>query len=116
VFAVIDEAVADPRTSWKRGQVTGNHTVQISIDPCVDFSLDHVDELFLVRLGVRPGRARAGRQPLQVDAQTHEARDGPEAAHRAHGLVAVRVDVRALRQVGGGDDEGWAWDRGHAPS
>ena len=52
--AVVDEAVADSCAGWKRGQVASDHPVQVSIDPGVDFSFEHVDELFFVLFGVGP--------------------------------------------------------------
>ena len=57
-------------------------------------------------LGVRPRRARARRQALQVDADAHEARGLSGTAERPHLLGALRVDVRAFGQVASRNDEG----------
>src|SRR5688572_30721965 len=49
-FAVVDEAMGDARTGRECSQVPGDHTVQISIDPCVNFSIDDVNEFLFVLL------------------------------------------------------------------
>ena len=64
MFAVIDEAVADSCTGWKCGQVARTHTVQVSVDPCVDFSFEHVNELFLVLFSVGPLFAQSLGRPI----------------------------------------------------
>jgi hypothetical protein len=53
-LAVVDEAMGDAGAGRKRGQVAGDHAVQISTDPCVDFSFDDVDKLFFVLFRMRP--------------------------------------------------------------
>src|SRR5258705_8745537 len=70
--AVVDEAVADSCAGGKCGQVTCDHVVQISIDPCVNCSFNHVDELFLLFLRVPPRRTPARRKTLQGDSDPNE--------------------------------------------
>ncbi len=99
MFAVIDEAVADPCTGWKCGQVARTHTVQVSVDPCVDFSFEHVNELFLVLFSVGPRRARTRRQALQVDTDANEAANLSQTTNWPHPLRTLRIGVRAFGQL-----------------
>jgi hypothetical protein len=52
--AVVDEAVADPGARRKGRQVASLHRVQLPVDPGLDSTLEHVDELLLALFGVRP--------------------------------------------------------------
>src|SRR5215472_9872449 len=97
--AVVDEAVADPGAGGKRGQVTGHHAVQVSVNPGVHLSVDYVDKLLLVFFSMGPRRARAGRQALHVDSDAHQAGSFSNAAVRSHLLGTLRIHVRALGDI-----------------
>jgi hypothetical protein len=86
--AVVQEAVADAGAGRERRQVARPHAVQVAVDPGVDLAVEQVNELLLVLLGVRPGRPRARRQPLEVDADADQAR---HVADATHGPIASRL-------------------------
>src|ERR1700741_5015123 len=66
-IAVVDEAMRNACSGRERGEVAAAHPVKMAVDPCIHFPVDDIDEFFLVLLCVRPGRAHARRQTLNVD-------------------------------------------------
>ena len=72
MIGVVDEAMADSRARGKSGQVARHHSMQVAVDPSVDFSLNDKDELLFVFFSMRPGRASARRQTLKVDSDAKQ--------------------------------------------
>ncbi len=51
---VVDETVAYPRPGGESREVSCNHVVKFAINPRINLAFDDVDELFLIRLRLRP--------------------------------------------------------------
>jgi hypothetical protein len=104
--AVVEERVARARPRRERGEIARLHRVEKTVDPGVHLAVEHVNELLLQRLGMRPGDAVARRNSLNVEPDLQEPGRASDRAGRCHRLVAVRVAVDRFADVGGGDDEG----------
>jgi hypothetical protein len=64
--AVVQEGMRDARPGRERREIAGDHREDVAVHPRLDRSLEHVDELFFVRLRVRQGDALARWHPLEV--------------------------------------------------
>ena len=53
-LGVANETMGNSSAGGERGQVTSNHSVQVSVDPGIDLALDDIDELLFVLLSMRP--------------------------------------------------------------
>jgi len=77
----------------------------MTVYPGFNLAFDDVNELFFVLFGVWPGRATAGREALNVDSYANQACFLAQAPNRTHGLGALRIDVRVLRNFVGRANE-----------
>ena len=105
VLSVVEEGVADAGPGGEGGEIAGLHPVELAVDPRVHLAGDDEDELLLARLGVGPGGAGAREDPHQMEPDAAEPGRAADGARGRHVLVAVRVAVPGLGDVGGGDDE-----------
>jgi len=71
--------------------------VNIAVDPGVNLTLENVDELLLLLLGMRPRASLPGRQPHQVHANLLQSGRSADAPLMTGVFVAVRILMTRLR-------------------
>ena len=54
LIRVVDEGVGKSGARRKRNAGVGLEPLDVSVSPQIRFAFDHIDELFLIRFGMRP--------------------------------------------------------------
>ncbi|MDN5923901.1 MAG: hypothetical protein L0H70_02750 [Xanthomonadales bacterium] len=54
LLAIIDEAMANPGTYREGGKIAAHHTMQATINPSINLTLQDINEFFLVFFSMRP--------------------------------------------------------------
>src|SRR5580692_3932752 len=95
--AVVQEAMRDAGTRRKGRKIPGPNRVKNAVYPGVNLTLENVDELLFLLLGMRPRTSLAGRQPHQVHADPLQSRSPADAPLMTGVFVAVRILMTRLR-------------------
>ena len=97
MLAVVQEAMRDAGPRRKCGKIPGPHRVKNAVYPGFNLTLENVDELLFLLLGMRPRTSLAGRQPHQVHADPLQPRSPANAPLMSRVFVAVGILMTRLR-------------------
>src|SRR5580704_5930687 len=97
MLAVVQEAMRDAGTRRKGRKIPGPNRVKNAVYPGVNLTLENVDELLFLLLGMRPRTSLAGQQPHQVHADPLQSRSPANAPLMTGVFVAVGILMTRLR-------------------
>src|SRR5579862_3931091 len=107
VCAVVEDHMRDACAPFPTDEIALGHWVDVAIEPAVDRTGDHVDELFLVALGMGKGGPATWLEYFEVNANARKTRQPSERGVDALILVAVVVALGFVREnVAARPDEG----------